>query len=712
VIPPSLRSKDWKSRYRTGQEDVIADFYIPAYEVAHTYSRAVGYFTSSSLALVERGLLTFTSRGGTVRLIASPQLETEDIEDIENGYRVRDVFERATMRALEEEVRPELLDCLGSLGRLVADGLLDIKLAFVEGSHGFGIYHEKIGYFRDKQGDVVAFTGSSNETYGGLVANFESLHVFRSWIPSDSERAFDITSDFETLWSDLTPGLSVEAFPSVARDKLIELARTRPPPGPSVTDDSLLEDRELANKGGQLEIPTGLEARPYQVDAIRAWSDAGGRGVFKMATGTGKTKTALLAASQLRRREAENGRALVVIIVAPQKHLVDQWADEVRLFGEAPIRVYESAKKWRREADEAVEGIRLGVRPGAVFVSTNKSFAGPSFQSLLERITCPVMIIVDEVHNLGSERAAAALPERATYRLGLSATPERHMDEVGTQRIFDYFGDIVFELSMADAIKLGALCRYTYYPRLVELDEQEMEAYVGLSHKIGALLGASDSVDAVEEDSPLGFLLRQRAAILGHASRKLAFLESDVRRHTSSWFQLVYCAEGDRLADLQDHERNPNQLEEVIDLLGNKLGLPVHSYVNETTRAQRRSLLERFASGKDLQFLVAMRCLDEGVDIPMAQIAYVLASSSNPRQFVQRRGRLLRRVDGIDKVAMIYDYLAIPALDGEQSVSETERALVRRELARATEFAELALNYAECVEALRPLRKRYGLMDV
>ena len=709
----SLRKHSWQSRYRTGRNDVVADFYVPAYESAELYCRATGYFTSSSLTLIGRGIDGFINRGGSVRLIASPQLEADDIADIERGYQIRDVFERATMRVLESTHQAVALDGLGTVGQLIAQGQLDIKLAFLSGHRGFGVYHEKIGYFRDGNRDVVAFTGSSNETYGGMSANFESIDVYQSWIIGDSERVASIVDDFDDLWFDRTPELHVMAFPEVAREKLMSIARSRPGsaslPG---MDDAWLDEKPIKHPGGHLRTPPTLMARDYQREAIRAWLGNGGRGVLKMATGTGKTKTALLAASHVGRVEEERGQRLVTVIVVPFQHLVDQWIEEVKEFGTAPIGVYESSKKWVPLVSDSLDAVRLGSSSGAVLVATNASLALDAFQDLLQRIDGPLLMIGDEVHNLGSERMAARLPTNATYRLGLSATPERYMDEVGTKRLFDYFGPVVFEIDLAEAIEMGALCHYNYYPRLIELDDEEMEAYVALTVQIAALLGSGENLEDTAADSPLGQLLRKRSAILGHAAGKLPEFARDLQRHRGDWYQLVYCAEGDRPQFESGLDTVSNQLRDTLELVGTQMGLSAHEYVSETPRAERRALLRRFRSGDDLRCLIAMRCLDEGVDIPDARIAYILASSTNPRQFIQRRGRLLRQVPGENKTATIYDYLAIPQQTESGIISDTERSLARRELERAMEFAEQADNYAECLGSLRPVRERYGLMDL
>ncbi len=342
-------------------------------------------------------------------------------------------------------------------------------------------------------------------------------------------------------------------------------------------------------------------------------------------------------------------------------------------------------------------------------VATNASFSGAKFQSILSRISLPMLVIADEAHNLGSPTYRASLPSNATYRLALSATPERWFDDEGTDALVDYFGPIVYELGLGEAIEMGALCRYNYLPRLVELNHAETQLYVDLSAQIAACIAAGEEPEDTDSDSPLGQLLRKRSGVLGHAAGKLATLRRDIGDRADGWFQLVYCAEGSRPSPVGEPS-GPNQLRDVMRVVGNELRLAAHSYISETPRAERKALLRRFATGDDLRVLVAMRCLDEGVDIPDARAGYLLASSSNPRQFIQRRGRLLRRADGKEH-AEILDYLAVPPA-GTPFNFEIERRLLTRELERANEFGKLSENYEATLEILRPLKDRYQLMHL
>ncbi|MFC8181393.1 DEAD/DEAH box helicase family protein [Rhodococcus sp. NPDC057297] len=706
-----LRSLQIENRYRSDGTSSVTDFYLPVLSNAVSYSRAVGYFTSGSLRLLAQAIDKIVDSKGLIRVIASPHLTTDDVEDITRGYDRRSVIERSLVRELTDDRDDVLLDGLSVVGTLIAQGRLDIKLAFVEGEHAIGLYHEKIGVVRDRLGDLIAFTGSSNETIGGLVNNFESIEVYRGWIPGDGARALRLEADFDGLWNNETENLAVEDFPSVARERLIEIATDRKVVALPVADPrpELIQGSDLRPS---MRPPEFLEQREYQKDAMVAWLRQQGRGMLKMATGTGKTKTALFAASHIAAVENGNERPLVVLVVAPLQALVDQWMEEFRLFGVDAVGVYENSEVWLPVVQHQLASAQYGRRQVVILVATNSSFSGARFQSILSRISLPLMLIADEAHNLGSATYRKLLPGNATYRLALSATPERWFDDEGTDGLLEYFGPVAFELGIERAInELHALCRYYYHPKIVELNPQEYLFYSELTVKIGKMLRAGELPESAEANSPLGALLRQRSSILGHAQGKLAALNLDLNHERENWYQLIYCAEGSAPHDRDGGEwTGTKQIDAVMSMVGNEMQLHAHTYTSETPRRLRAELIKRFSSGEDLRVLAAMRCLDEGVDIPDAKLGYLLASSTNPRQFIQRRGRLLRRAPGKTH-ATIYDYIAVPPA-GSPINFNIERNLLVRELARVNEFAKISENYHETLDTLRPLKTQYHLMDL
>ncbi|MFC8388402.1 DEAD/DEAH box helicase family protein [Streptomyces sp. NPDC057238] len=702
---------DLHADYRSDRCDIVRDFYVPALAAATSYDRAVGYFSASVLAVLGQGVDDFAARGGTMRIIASPQLTADDVEQIRVGYELRAVLEQAAVRDLEQAAQdPRAASGLGKLGLLIADGRLDIKLAYISSHNRVGIYHEKIGVFRDGH-DLVAFKGSANETMPGLVGNFESIEVFRTWEPGDRNRAVRISQDFEDLWDDRTALLRVIDFTAAAHTVIQRCARSTAREGELPVLDGALITMPRLETSGRLTIPGELTVRDYQKQAVERWFGQGGRGILRMATGTGKTLTALSAAAQLTRVLQKRGEGLLTLVIAPYQHLVDQWCKDIAWFGVQPIRAYESTSSWYGKASSLLDALALGSAQGGVLVTTNATFAADPLQSILDRYRGRILVIADECHNLGAKRLREKLPASAAYRLGLSATPERWFDDQGTAALTDYFGDVVFEMGIGDAIRAGALCHYIYTPVLVELDDEEAYLYAEVTEKIAKVIAAEGMPHDTDDDSPLGQLLRRRSNILGHTRAKLPALRREITARRNDWYQLLYCAEGRHPLSYEGGDpAEPTQLQQALAMVGTQLRMPAAPYTAETKRPERQHLLRQFATGTQLQVLLSMKCLDEGVDVPAARTAYLLASSSNPRQFIQRRGRVLRKAPGKER-ADIVDFIVVPPSTASDLQHETERRMVARELARVTEFARLADNEAHTLDILRPLRLRYGLMD-
>lgn len=707
-----LTNVSLRDGYRTGRNDLIKEFYVPCMSESSRFDRAVGFFTSSSLSAAAKGISRLIRNGGTMRLIASPSLTQEDAKAITEGYRKREsVIEQALVRELDERNLTNETEKkrLAMLGWLIAEKRLDIKIALIESEEGVGVYHEKIGIFSDGE-NAVAFTGSANESISGLVANFESIQVFRSWHPEDERRTKGIISDFEALWSNETPSLKLYPFPEAAKR---ELLRLRPATSPEFEPEEILESEEIPSserRGFLPFLPSDLKIREYQKVAVTRWFENRARGIFEMATGTGKTVTALALTTQLYKALAKTRRPLLVVVLCPYKHLVSQWAEESRRFGMQALQCMDSVSKWHEAAIESIAAIRSGSLPFALLTVTNSTFSGAPFQELVSSVAQDFLLIADEVHNLGAENIRTALPENANYRLGLSATPERWFDDVGTQALYDYFGKPVFVLSLKEALDLGALTQYRYFVHPVELDDTESDAYFEITRRIALLSGQGQEItdDAEGASQALKLLLLKRARLIASARNKIATLRTIISPLRTTTHNLFYCGDGTVETTDGDTER---QVIAVTKLLGLDIGMAVDTYTSETEIEKRAELRTRFGKGA-LNGLVAIRCLDEGVDIPATRRAFILASSSNPRQFIQRRGRVLRKAPGKDE-AEIHDFVVVPSvLSPEPQVFNVERNLLRRELARIVEFASLARNGHEVMHDLLPLRKKYHLLDV
>lgn len=694
----SLQKLDLQCEYRSDQTNTVTDFYIPCLSASSEYWRAVGYFTSQGLALAAKGLAAFIQNEGKMRLVASPVLTEDDVLAMQQGYTARDeVVEKAIIRELDGDFTEIIKHHLKCLAWLIAEKRLDIKIACpseLNLRNRGAIYHEKIGIFMDSEGYTVAFTGSQNETVGGLVTNFESIDVYWAW-DDPHQRVQRKSDNFQRLWNNVTHKLRVIDFPVAAKQKILEYKPSSPPSlAPQTLTDELFTnetDTAYSHPSQGIDLPNDLYLRDYQRDAISAWFENDCRGFLEMATGSGKTITALSAIVRL----AKERQRLFILVACPYQHLVVQWANEVSRFGIEARLAYQDQHSWAGRIKNAIIDYNFG--KVVCVVTTHATFTGESMQQSLEKLTGDAVLIADEAHHLGAQERREKLPEYFDFRLGLSATPKRWFDAEGTEALVAYFGETVYQFTLPQAIKRGCLCPYYYYPHLVELTDDELIEYEELTKKIARCFSTQE--DELITEGPLGTLLGQRTNLLNRAENKLPKLRQLMENQSKSLSHaLFYCA--------------PGQIDEVTSMLGHELSIRVDCFTAEESAKERQTLMHRFTSG-DLQGLVAMKCLDEGVDIPNTKSAYILASSSNPREFIQRRGRILRNAPGKAK-AYIHDLIAIPSLNAEVIESSpffnTERKILRRELTRFDEFARMAKNQHRAVDEIWQLRKLYNLM--
>jgi DNA phosphorothioation system restriction enzyme len=419
-----------------------------------------------------------------------------------------------------------------------------------------------------------------------------------------------------------------------------------------------------------------------------------------MATGSGKTIIALAIATELYQQIGLQ----VLLVVCPYRHLVTQWQKECAKFNLEPVLAFETVYNWQSELSTQLYNIRSGNQSFLTVITTNSTLINEGFQSQLRFFPAKTLIVGDEAHNLGSLRLESSLPRNIGLRLGLSATPERYFDDDGTDALLSYFGAILQpEFSLADAIAQGALVRYLYYPIFVELTQSEAFAYAKLTKRIGWALNRNDNL---EQNDTLTSLLMQRSRLIGAAANKLNALRELMAGRLHTTHTLFYCGDGyvENYASTS-LAYTSRQLEAVTHLLGQELGYRVNTYTADTSLEEREQLRHQFESG-ELQGLVAIRCLDEGVDIPAIRTGVILASTGNPRQFIQRRGRILRPHPGKER-ATLFDAIVMPP-DLDRETWEVERNLLRKELKRYREFADLADNAEEASKKLLILNQKYG----
>ncbi len=707
----SLTTLDLPAFLDTSSANLVDDFLVPALIRSVSYDRGVGYFTSGWIRQAGAGLTALAENGGCARWVTSPILDENDWEALKTGDEAR--VDGALRRALERSVldlgRCLEEDTLAALAWMVADGLLDFRLALPRQKLSGGEFHDKFGIFTDEDGNRVSFNGSYNDSLQGSL-NYESIKIFKSWEVAFRPLVEQDVIRFEKLWRDEDPNVRSYPLPDAIREQILKLRPSkrpynRPEPEAPMTSE---KTNDFIAPG---TIPSWLSLRAYQNFAINAWindgippSDPDGRrGILAMATGSGKTLTALYLACRL----AKNNNPFVLIVACPFLNLAEQWIREMNKFGLNPIPCFKSRRLWQKRLAEGYQRLDAGLDSILAIVVSNDTLGSPAFQEALRVKSATHMLVADEVHNLGASHAAKSLPEGIRLRLGLSATPRRHHDEEGTQRLFNYFGNIVYEFPIAEAIKEGCLTRYEYHPITVTLDAEEAEEYAELTRRLSRLMDKDGKLN--EAAKPI---LMRRARLLGQAKEKIPalnrVLKSFGKRPEKSVF---YCGDGRVDDPVTEEERR--QIDAVAHLLGNQHDLRVRTFTYRESPAEREEIITNLKSGA-LDGVVAIRCLDEGIDLPDLRMGFLLASSTNPRQFIQRRGRLLRTSPGKD-LAVIYDFIVIPPnMDGmlDSSAFNMERNLFKRELMRICEFCETAENGPEALNNLLSLRRQYNLLSL
>lgn len=663
--------------YASETDSILDDFYNPYLSRATRYDRIAGYFSSTVYLLTWPALHQFIlENDGQIRMICSPKLQRGDVEAIKAGQ------ETSGFGGLREELEALVADEQTQaptrlLAALIAHKRLHLKVA-KWGPESDRLYksmwHDKVGIFYDTNGDAVTFAGSMNETYLALSprGNIESIDVSLSWAGGrDAVRAKGHVERFEHLFHDEVQGVSVTDLPEDVEDDLVRL-------GLEVNLEDALNGALTRTQPTRVP-PRGLPSlRKHQEDALETWKKAGYQGIFEHATGAGKTRSGLTAAALA----LENG--LRPIVVVPSIELLEQWAEEATLlFGMLVEKCGTGYSSWSKNGrleyllEDHQDRLILTVLPTA---------RGRKFMGITSRHADNVALITDEVHRIGSQQSRAFLERvHAKWRLGLSATPERYGDPEGTTALMEYFGGTVHEYTLRDGIRDRFLVPYEYYTHFVSLTETEQIEYDSLTRKISALMARNKdgaTSDAIER------LAQRRAEIGKRAAEKTAEIVRIVKKHHNTgqrW--LVYCADID-------------QLEGVVDALG-QAGYEAAAY-HSKMKGDRKMTLRRFENNGGI--LVAIKCLDEGVNIPDATHALIAASSQNTREFIQRRGRVLRRTSNKNN-AVVIDVLVQPGTIVEGEVPR----LLESEIARAALFAETATNGPEVRADLLSMLQEYSL---
>ncbi len=704
-----LRSIALKCSYESNHDsDILNSFYVPCLSESVSYDRMAGFFTSSSLSVAAKGIAEFIKNDGTMRIVASPYLSNEDADILSKFATDPDNLEEELSHVMDTVIDEEFIENENTeaLGWLLLNGRLEIRLVVVLDSDNnlvpsntlssMGMFHQKVGIFRDSEDNVVAFSGSINPTANGWINNIESFDVFCSWTDYGRGYIAPKVENFEDYWelgrSNRT--LTVE-LPDAIREKWIK----------NIPKDA--SQLAIFRKKGQRVV-----LRRYQEDAIEAWAKNGYRGIFNMATGTGKTFTAIYVVKQL--VEKEKKRCTLVVAV-PFQHLInDPWHESLSKVFELDsnefgyVEAYGSTTAWMKEALELKQLYRLGDVKKLVIVTTYSTGSSEKFTDFIKKLPSGKLILIaDEVHNSGSAVFRNGLLEEYDYRLGLSATPSRYLDDEGTNYIMDFFSKEVYEFSLKDAItKINPdtgqtyLTPYYYHPIFVSLDNDELEAYSKLSKQIAS--SCPDKDPTPQQIEIRNMLLIKRARIVKNAKNKLVELSKSIPRLKNEGFfnfALIYCSDG------KDPDNNMMKtLNSVISML-NDNDISNRKFNSEESNSSRREILDSFTN-REVSTLVAIKCLDEGVDVPATRNAIIMASSGNPREYIQRRGRVLRRSPG-KEYATIYDFVVIP--DGNQDYLDAQASVFASEYERFKEFAGIARNKDENYNTINKIISKYNL---
>lgn len=653
-----------KSYINRGSNNFLDSLLKPALREAAYYRRSVGFFSSSVFSLLLNSLPSFIRNNGKIHLIVSPELSNDDIKAIQLGYEKKsDLLNRRFLEDFDAEIR--LFDDVGldTLAELVARGILDVKVASVK--NDFGIYHDKLGILTDRVGNNVVFYGSPNSSANAYLNNYEKIRVVRDWIQGEGEAVRDEISEFDSMWENRNPYLEVFDFMESVKECILVV-------------------KEERSRGKKVKDP--IELYDYQKDAIQAWVDKGFRGFYVMATGTGKTWTAIYSAKRL----LEEHKCLVVI-AAPYKHLVRQWAEDVnKLFPDAETVLISSENpQWYTISKRLVLSQQYHPEKQIILITTIKSFYSAKFEKVINLSDEEKLLIVDEAHRF--TQRPENLRRAYSYMLGLSATPINGKQNESGIALLDFFGGLAYNLPIEEALERNFLVHYNYFPVYVTATSAEEENFNAISSNMAGCF--RDGV-LIDRERFVKYV-RARLRIMGMAEEKLARIKTFVDQIKEKDHFVVYCGDG-RLFDEQDEEiRHIQFVQNQMD----DMGIRTSQFTANENMDRRMELVDMF-NKQEIDALVAIRCLDEGINIPSIKSALILSSNDDYREFVQRRGRILRKYKG-KKSADIYDVVVLP------SAMCPKMAII--ELRRYYEYAKLALNKEERLAELQTLLSQYGL---
>ena len=728
-----LKDCDWSidRDYKTGSENDPLQYYLDGCANSNEFRLLLSYFSSSAINLLSVGFATFISKGGKMKMVINHLLSAKDkeaisrVEDNPNEIRVFDLTDVVSLGRVLDEYDTHFFECLAYL---ISEKRIEIKV--IKPKNGKGIAHYKSGVFSDGQ-DSVGYKASCNFTYYGLSENIEELEAFLSWENGRSnkliKRQLKLIDDYFTETDEDVEYISVSEIEVVLKDRF----------GKKDINELLVQEEQLLRKKQSLisnpklkktitklfseieiirrtpKFPYSEGPREYQINAYNSWVANNYKGMFAMATGTGKTITSL---NCLLNEYKKTGICRAIITV-PTTALVEQWKKECSKFNFKNIITVSSKENWDKNLAFFNTASKM-IDTSYIVIVTYASLPRLKFQSYFTQLPKDTILIADETHNLGSQGLLRLLPNiHLEKRIGLSATPHRKFDETGNQAIQEFFDDeppYIVSYSMEEALKIGWLCKYTYHPHIVKLTDPEMEKYKELSLQL-LRMGLFDKETGNFRSTPeIEKKLLERKRIIHKAANKLeafkAILRSEFDKRKNLKYTLVYVPEGveskfdetDFSVETEDENRLINEYTRAVSQTDDSVMVKQFT----ASSSNREEILKNFEQS-NIHVLSSMKCLDEGVDVPRSELAIFCASTGNPRQFIQRRGRVLRLHK--DKIhATIHDLVVVPEVSDE-STFEMEKGLVKKELERVVDFANLAMNKTDTYETLKSILDYYNL---
>jgi superfamily II DNA or RNA helicase len=705
-----LNNIQLKHLYSTGTADTPRIFFSQALANSTSFDIGLGFFSSASINVLSVGFAKFISDGGKMRLYINQYVSEDDYYAISSGTTTFEDAIVSDFKAMVDVLSKRDEHFFNCLSYLIYTNRIEIKIIVPKNG---GIAHQKFGVFTDTTGNKVVFNGSLNFTASALLSkNIESITCFFSW-----DGAKELIAECEELFDSFFEGKQDNVFVYDATNFKHEVLTHFPPKDVEKImdeEETLIRDLktrsdghidldsvEISNKEPHFPFPTG--AFEYQIEANKKWLEHNKSGIFAMATGTGKTITSLNCVLE----EYKKTGHYRLLILVPTIDLVNQWIEEVAKFKFRNVYVVNGSTNWRTELTRLKNDFLWGKGSDYVMISTYDSFTNEKFQNLVEDLRDEYSILIaDEAHNVGSASVRAAFATlKISQRIALSATPNRAYDYDGTKAIEEFFHDeppYCYSFSMERAIRENKLMEYLYYPRLAHLDYEEMAKYKQLTQRL--LRFYNPSSKSFDQNPEVKRLLMQRKSIIHKTQDKYRAFESiidELSETGKTKYCFVYTPEG---IDYQtsDNGRIMMKMKGIVDK--KYPDIRTNTYIGGDTNKKEK--LRAFAEGK-IDMLFAMKCLDEGVDVPRAEVGIFTSSTGNPRQFIQRRGRLLRKHPE-KRFAIIYDIIVAP--DFEESSSsefEMEKSLVKSELTRVAYFASLASNYNQAELSLKSILDHY-----